>query len=171
MGLNRAVVRLDHHDPRWLIVGAAECDRLRGTLRELCVDVEHVGSTAVAGLPAKPILDIAVALPNANSWDFPELRARMQTMGYEFILDGGDEGGLLFTRSVGDTVFVHLHAVALDDAQWRDYLVFRDALRDSAEQRARYAALKSKLATQHPEDRLAYTDAKAPFIRGVINSQ
>ena len=94
----------------------------------------------------------------------------MEAVGYEFSLDGGDEGGLLFTGSAGATVFVHLHAVPIDDTQWRDYLVFRDALRNSAEKRAQYAALKSKLATDYPDDRLAYTDAKRPFIRGVLDS-
>ena len=168
LGLEHGVVRLAPPDARWLVAGAAECERLRGVLGAECVGAEHVGSTAVAGLAAKPILDLAVA--TGNALDRPELDARLAAAQYHFVLDGGHEGGLLFTRSTGDTVFVHLHVVRADDPQWRAYLAFRDALAQSGELRAQYATLKSELATRYRDDRQAYTDAKSAFIRQVLDS-
>jgi GrpB-like predicted nucleotidyltransferase (UPF0157 family) len=167
IGLRRHTVRVVDHRPEWVTLAAAEVARLRDVLGELALDVQHVGSTAVPGLPAKPILDLAVAVRTPD--DIPAVVARLVTAGYLDRGDQGREGGHLCVReAVPDLRTVHLHIVEQTDSQWRAYLAFRDRLRTDAGLRQQYATLKADLAARYPGDRAAYTAGKHDFIRRVL---
>jgi GrpB-like predicted nucleotidyltransferase (UPF0157 family) len=132
------------------------------------VVVEHVGSTAVPGLCAKPVLDIALGVV-----EFALVEARIPALaGRGFTYRPGYESDMpdrrYFVRPEGPLPRVHLHAVLLDGALWRQHLWFRDALRQDPELAQSYAALKRHLARVHGFDKAAYTEAKAPFIRQVL---
>jgi GrpB-like predicted nucleotidyltransferase (UPF0157 family) len=114
------------------------------------VEVEHIGSTAVPALPAKPILE---------------------SIEYVFHGDQGEEGGLLFIKGPDSCRTHHLHVVALDSRQWRNYLAFRDGLRSSETLRTAFSELKKSLAAEFPEDRLSYQDAKSPFIEDALRDR
>lgn len=139
-------------------------------LGALAVDIQHVGSTSVPGLDAKPVVDIAVAL--ASQADLDECRKRLGGLRY---LDRGDlgvSGGYLFVKEREPNVRTHhLHVVTADDPQWGSYLRFRDLLRADTQLRARYVALKQELQEQFPEDRERYTNGKASFISQVLSRE
>jgi GrpB-like predicted nucleotidyltransferase (UPF0157 family) len=165
--LKRHSVKVVDHDPDWAILGLEACRSVRNAGGGLLVDVQHVGSTAVAGLPAKPILDIAAAVGTIDS--MPQLIPRLAEIGYRYRGDQGSAGGHLFgVDSAEDVRIIHLHAVEHSGSQWRDYLRFRDLLREGPTIRRRYAELKRYLASICPDDRESYTSLKADFIREVL---
>lgn len=166
-GLKRHTVKIVAHDPAWAMLGEELCRAVRDACGELIVDVQHVGSTAVPGLPAKPVIDIVVAVRTRAA--LPELSAGLARIGYLDRGDRGDAGGYLFiAESTPDVRTIHLHVVEQGSGQWRDYLQFRDLLRQQPEIRERYAELKTALAHRYPNDTKAYTAGKAKFIGEVL---
>ncbi|WP_457335641.1 GrpB family protein [Rhizobacter sp. P5_C2] len=134
------------------------------------VVVEHIGSTAVPGLSAKPIVDV---LLGAISLRGIEERIEVLTeLGLEYVPKYEQELPMrrYFVRRAGDAPRVNLHAVVLGSTFWIEHLAFRDALRQDPSLVARYQQLKADLAGEFSHDRLSYTQAKAPFIRAVIAS-
>jgi GrpB-like predicted nucleotidyltransferase (UPF0157 family) len=169
IGLKRHIVKVVDHDPDWATPAIEACRAVRNACGELLVDVQHVGSTAVPGLPAKPILDLAAAVVTFDS--MPELVRRLAEIGYRYRRDQGDEGGhLLVVDSFLDIRTIHLHVVEHRGSQWRDYLRFRDLLRQRPAIRKRYAELKRELASICMDDRESYTASKAAFIREVLDN-
>jgi GrpB-like predicted nucleotidyltransferase (UPF0157 family) len=169
LGLRRGTVRVVSHQERWHEAFAEERQVLDEHLGAIAVDIQHVGSTSVPGLNAKPVIDIAVAL--ASPADLDECRERLGGLGYLDRGDRGANGGYLFVKERGPNVRTHhLHVVTIDDPQWGNYLRFRDMLRADDELMASYAALKQELQARLPEDRERYTIGKASFIRHVLQS-
>jgi GrpB-like predicted nucleotidyltransferase (UPF0157 family) len=128
LGLTYGQIRLLPSDPGWPRAFQRLAAELRATLGQVAVAVEHVGSTAVPGLPAKPILDVAIGL--APGADPDRVITALRPLGYQFRGDKGDEGGLLLVlkdRPAHRTA--HLHLVHHGDVQWRRYLALRDRLR------------------------------------------
>ena len=144
-----------------------EAERLHELLGDLALRVDHVGSTSVPGLAAKPVIDIQVSVaaivPRAPIVD-PLVAAGYRhsidpiETEHEFLSKGYDDG---YPRRV------HVHVCQVGSAWERRHLAFRDALRDNAVTAAEYAALKRRLAAEHPGDIQTYTDGKTAFIRSV----
>jgi GrpB-like predicted nucleotidyltransferase (UPF0157 family) len=168
IGLRRGIVALVPHQPGWGDLFAEEREVLRERIGQHVLDIQHVGSTAVPGLAAKPIIDIAIAL---STLDLIALcREPLSELGYIDRGDQGADGGYLFVKERGRGVRTHhLHLVTIDDPQWRNYLHFRDTLRADAVIRARYGALKVGLQARFAHDRQGYTLAKDGFVRGVVS--
>lgn len=170
LGLERGTVRIVPYDPGWDAAFEHEKARLVRRIGALVLDIQHVGSTAVPGLVAKPILDIAVAVDSMDR--VASLRPELVVLGYIDRGDSGDDGGHLFVKDVAPAVRSHhLHIVASADPQWCNYLAFRDRLRSDEDLRAEYARLKCSLARQFVGDRVAYTQGKHSFIRGVLQAR
>jgi GrpB-like predicted nucleotidyltransferase (UPF0157 family) len=168
LGLRRGVVRLVASQPTWPGAFHAEANRLRKRILIAGLDpltFEHIGSTAVPGLIAKPILDLMAGysaggeprdyLPVLVDAGY-EHQGPQGVPGREFLVLGGEE---LRTH--------HLNLAELDGDFWRTHLWFRDRLRQDGSLAAAYAAFKQELAARYPTDREAYTAAKEPFIREV----
>lgn len=167
IGLKRDSVRVVEHDPAWAGLAADACRQVREAAGSLVLDVQHVGSTAVPDLPAKPILDLVAAVDTLDV--IPELAERLTPIGYIDRGDAGDSGGYLFVwESEPDIRTIHLHVVAPDDVQWTNYLRFRDLLRQDSHLRKRYANLKQELLERFPDNRKSYTRSKDGFIREVL---
>jgi GrpB-like predicted nucleotidyltransferase (UPF0157 family) len=131
---------------------------------------EHIGSTSIPGLCAKPVLDIVLGVSALR-----EAEAAISAFGFTgFIYRPEYETAIpdrrYFVRAEGQTLRVHLHAVLLGGLLWQQHLYFRDQLRCDALLREEYAILKRGLAVAHAGDKAAYTEAKAPFIRRVLGS-
>ncbi|MFI0486531.1 GrpB family protein [Actinomadura sp. 9N215] len=169
LGLSRGQVRVCASDPRWADVFSRLASALRSALGTKAVSVEHVGSTSVPGLSAKPILDVAIAL--ASDAVTEDVIAALGPLGYDFRGDKGDQGGWLFVLEdrPGRRV-AHVHVVQDGDPQWNRWLSFRDLLRADARVRADYDRLKRELATRHPRDRRAYTRDKTSFVTSRVTS-
>jgi GrpB-like predicted nucleotidyltransferase (UPF0157 family) len=126
------------------------------------VAIEHIGSTSVPDLCAKPIVDILVGLRELELTD--EQIAAMTELGYEYLGEYGLPGRLFFRK--GDPRTHNVHVVKHGGEHWERQLVFRDALRSDPEERLRYDAFKRRLAAEG-HSREVYTELKTPFIRAV----
>jgi GrpB-like predicted nucleotidyltransferase (UPF0157 family) len=159
-GLDSGAVRLSSYSNRWPGAFTREEAALRGALGGRVTEIQHIGSTAVPGMEAKPIIDIAVGtsdLGAVQKW-VPVLKE----LGYEYHGEYGLPGREFFSR--GKPVKIHLHVVAKDGEHWRNWILFRDYLRADNRAREAYASFKRMLALQHAGKREAYTAAKSPFI-------
>ena len=155
-------IRIVDHDPAWPRRAEAELRRIADTLGEVAVRLEHVGSTAVPGLAAKPILDLqvsVVAMAPQERYVEP-----LERLGYLFVplAESPDYHFFALPRERPRTH--HLHVCAAGSANERRHLAVRDFLRAHPEEAARYAALKRAVAARHPEDRLAYITGKADHM-------
>jgi GrpB-like predicted nucleotidyltransferase (UPF0157 family) len=148
------------YDPAW----PGEFERLRGRAHaatgELALRIEHVGSTAVPGLAAKPVIDLVVVVAPG---DVSSAVERLQTVGYTPRGNLGVAGREAFSVPPGEARH-HLYVCPADSEELRAQLAFRDRLRTDRELAAAYEALKRRLAELHRDDRPAYTEAKTDFV-------
>ena len=165
-GLGLREVRLVPHDPRWAVAYRREAERLQQALGAHALEIAHIGSTAVPGLPAKPLLDVMVAI--ASLEERGVVIPLLERIGYEHRPHDTLPERLFFIAGEPEARRVNLSLAALDSAFWRDHLAFRDILRARPEVATAYARLKAGLAEQYPDDRLAYTAAKGAFVASVL---
>ena len=160
-------VELLAYDPSWPALYAAERERLSSLLPGVFVELQHIGSTAVPGLAAKPIIDILAGVESKAAAE--AIAERICLSGYTTSAEFNEtlNDRKWFMRWANGHRTHHLHVVVHDSNAWHERLRFRNALRSQPELAARYAALKSQLAERHATDREAYTDAKAEFVRSV----
>ncbi len=169
-------VHLADPDPSWPEAFAVERTALAAVLPARVAGIEHVGSTAIPGLAAKPIIDIAVLV---GAWeDAPGCISPIVGLGYVCLGEAGIPGRLFFRKptatplpgqSYGGVARTHhIHLFTLDHAQYARQVQFRDRLRADPRAVAAYDALKRSLAALHPDDVEAYAEAKSAFILGVI---
>lgn len=163
-------VYLVDYDPVWHERFVLQRDALAQLLRPwLVAPPEHVGSTAVPGLRAKPVVDIAAPVVSLASAEaaIPALQADGWLFWPE---DPNRSYRLWFLRPTPAARTHHLYLMQYDSAELQRLLLFRDALRDDAALRHAYASLKDRLADQHRTDRDAYTDAKSAFVQWVLEA-
>jgi GrpB-like predicted nucleotidyltransferase (UPF0157 family) len=153
------------YNPAWADQFAHLAARIVASLQSIVLRIEHVGSTAVQGLAAKPIIDLDVVL--ASSADLPDAIRRLAALGYVHEGDLGVNGREAFRCPPGEARH-HLYVLIEGAAELRRHLAFRDGLRADAALRDAYAELKRSLAAQYPRDREAYTEGKSTFIRAAI---
>jgi GrpB-like predicted nucleotidyltransferase (UPF0157 family) len=156
-------IEVVEHDPRWAQTFAHERDRLAAVLGGLALAIEHVGSTAVPGLAAKPVLDILVGVARTP---LPEgTLLALGALGYQYRGDSGVPGKQYFRTNPRTR---HLHVVGFGGEDWVRTLAFRDYLRAHPAAVQEYAALKRELARLHRDHRTRYLAGKAAFIRSVL---
>jgi len=164
IGLEKGIVKLSPYTEEWKLLFAVEKASLQTALGGSILDVQHVGSTAIPGMLAKPIIDIAIAV-----FDFEEAKVCIQPIeaqGYEYKGEFGIPHRHYFVK--GDPRIFHLHICEINSLEWRDLLLFRDYLCQHPDVANEYAELKLQLASKYPQDRAAYLDEKAPFIQRVL---
>ena len=166
LGLESGTVRVVPHDPRWSVLFAQEAQRIRDALaaRDLTLAIEHMGSTAVPGLSAKPIVDLLAGWDRVE--ELPRLIDALRDAGYIHRGEQGIPGREFFRR--GDPRQYHLHLAQFGGPFWRDHLAFRDLLRADAGIASAYDALKHMLAEKYPRDREAYIDGKTEFVQDML---
>jgi len=166
LGLDRERVVLDPYDPAWREAYEREAERLDARIGDRVERFEHVGSTAVEGLPAKPMIDLLAVVPDVDAARdlFPVLEAN----GYEYRPKNDESERLHFSKGPPEERTHYLKVVESDTAFHRETVAFRDHLRENPDVADEYAALKRDLVERYPEDRDAYTDAKAGFIEDVL---
>lgn len=160
-------IRLVRYDATWPRQFAEERERLTQVLAPwLAGPIEHIGSTAIPALIAKPIIDIMAGVRDLPS--SIDARAPLQALNYVYFPYRADVMHWFCKPSPARRTH-HLHLVPVSSALWEDRLVFRDYLRSSHAALAEYAALKAGLAAKYQFDREAYTDAKSRFVRSVLS--
>lgn len=165
-------VRVEPPQEVWQRRVAQLCRELDAVLaRWLIVPTQHVGSTAVPGLAAKPIIDIQAAVIDLDCAD--NVAGALSPRGWYLVpadLDARPWRRFLI-QVIDDHRAAHLHVLPVDSPRWAEQLAFRDALRDDSALGDRYAQLKRTLAVAHATDREAYTEGKADFVRSVLDEQ
>jgi GrpB-like predicted nucleotidyltransferase (UPF0157 family) len=154
-------VELVEYDPRWPQRFELVRGELAGCLGVLAIAIEHIGSTAVPGLAAKPIVDVLVTVAGVEPED--SYAPAIVALGYE--LRVREPGHRMFRPPAHD---VHIHVWAAGAQEVADYLLLRDRLRASAADREAYAALKRDLAGRDWPDLNYYARAKGPLIAEII---
>ena len=153
------------HDPAWAqafdLQKAAVTSALAG---RLVAPVEHIGSTSVPGLPAKPIIDMLAVVDDYAAFS-PEL-LQLKRIGWLPAPEPGDESSRKWSACFPTVEYRthHLHVVEQTSTSWRDWLLFRDYLRCHVQAAERYADLKRELAAADRGDRARYRAGKAPLI-------
>ena len=161
-------VSLVAHDGAWSEAFLLEQQRLLRLAPEQFVDIQHFGSTAIPGIPAKPIIDILAGVASMEVAD--ALIAPLLQFGYTTSAEFNatlPERRWLMRHAMGRRTH-HLHIVVFGSEEWIRRLKFRDALRSNPALASEYAALKARLADTYADDREAYTHAKADFVRSVV---
>jgi GrpB-like predicted nucleotidyltransferase (UPF0157 family) len=157
------------YDSRWPAAFAEQSERVAGALAAYLVGpVEHIGSTSVPGLPAKPIIDM-LARVRAYTVDIVPALAGI---GWVHAPEPGDAAERKLSFCYPDAAYRshHLHVVEHGSAGWPTWLAFRDHLRAHPADAAAYGALKAELAQADDTDRPKYRAGKAPFIEAVLSA-
>lgn len=161
-------VELLPHDPKWPGLFEREAERVRSRLVDAAI--EHVGSTSVPGMPAKPFIDMLAIVADADR--LREAVRGLPQIGYHYIPEAERVvAERRFFRRIDASPGYHLHCVTGSAALGPNLLSFRDSLRSDPQLARDYLELKSNLARRHSQDVDAYTGAKGPFIEGVLVSR
>ena len=164
LGLEKGQVRLVPYAPEWSVCFEREKASLQKVLGSKVLDIQHVGSTSIPGMLAKPIIDIAIAVV-----DFEEAKAcipLVESLGYEYKGEFGIPRRHYFVK--GDPRLFHIHMSELASIEWQNTLLFRNYLRQHMEFAEEYMQLKQQLALQYPQDREAYLNGKTAFVEQVL---
>lgn len=163
-------VYVARYDLSWPSLFAEERDRVLDAVGTQVESIVHVGSTAVPGLDAKPVIDLMVGLrsmANADTCVTP-----LTELGYSYWAEGAEPHHRLFVRFVDREMSArthNLHLVETGGWYWQERLLFRDYLIKNPETASAYARLKHELAERHHDDREAYTAAKSEFVSEIVN--
>jgi GrpB-like predicted nucleotidyltransferase (UPF0157 family) len=162
-------IEVRDYDPHWPVLFEQECSRLRFVVGP-ALKIEHMGSTSVPGLAAKPIIDILVGIPNLSqarsTFEVPFVQ-----LGYSYIpeYEAWLPGELFFRKGMPGPWTHHLHVMEQSNPRWRDFLLFRDYLRLHPEIAAMYGSLKKSLAAEFGENIEGFRTAKHLFVREITD--
>jgi len=161
-------VELVPHDSAWASAAAAERERLFSRIGSVLLAVHHVGSTAIPGIVAKPILDLVPVVTSVASLD--ACRPDLEALGYEWWGEFGLAGRRYCTQSdaVTGRRLIQLHCYARGSSEIDRHLAFRDYLRNRPDIAEAYAREKDRCRMLHPENSHAYSDCKGPWIVSVV---
>ena len=165
LGVTEGKVRLVPHNPLWLLYFEDERRRLYAALGSYIKEICHIGSTAIPGIYAKPILDIMVGLVQIA--DVRHCEAPLASLGYTYEGEQAISGWHFFRKKTGDLTTHHLHLVEWNGSYWRDHVLFQEYLFRHPEVAEAYERLKLELGKRHADDREAYTRDKTDFINKV----
>ncbi|MCY9665991.1 GrpB family protein [Paenibacillus alginolyticus] len=162
MGASIVVVE---YDPSWVQLFEQLRDFVLPVLSDLEVKIEHVGSTSVPGLAAKPIVDIDVAV--STQGDVHTAIQGLATLGYVHEGDLGATGREAFIPPDG-IPWHHLYVCTVENAEYKRHILFRDYLRIHPNDAKMYGDLKMELARRFHNDRVAYSNAKSDFVKEIL---
>ena len=165
LGLRRGTVAVEPHDRQWEVAAQQTIAQLREILGDTAVDIQHIGSTSVRNICAKPIIDIAVGVRDFS--DILEKNEILEKNG--FIFRGQDvHDQYLYVCGDEDSRTHHIHTVIYNSEAWNNYINMRDYLNCHNEEAQAYSKLKEKLARQYPDDRNRYTELKSGLIAEIL---
>jgi GrpB-like predicted nucleotidyltransferase (UPF0157 family) len=162
-------ILIAEYNPAWPTMFEQERGVIREALGKLVVEIEHIGSTAIPGLPAKPIIDLLVGIRSLGEGRSCAVKPLVQ-LGYVYIpeYESWLPDELFFRKGVPGPWTHHVHVMEPCNPRWDDHLRFRDYLRTHPATAGAYSYLKKTLARQFGQDIGAYRDAKDEFVRDVL---
>ncbi|NOR45469.1 MAG: GrpB family protein [Candidatus Delongbacteria bacterium] len=164
IGLEKGKVILVEYDKSWGVEFENEKNSIQRAITDYKIGVEHVGSTSIDSLCAKPIIDILIGIEHFD--DGFECIHDLEAIRYESKGENGVQGRHFFAK--GNPRTHHIHMVEINSSFWNEHLLFRDYLRNNSDTRIRYSELKKELALKYVNDREKYTSSKSEFIQRII---
>lgn len=165
MGLKVGTVTLEEYNSNWSKMFEEEKENLKKIFKDLAIEIEHIGSTSVEGLSAKPIIDVAVGVKNLK--DFDKIKECFEEP-YSVKKDSvSDE--ILIRRRIAEDITTHLiHVMEVDGKRYQDTIKFRNYIRKHKDVLIEYEKLKKELAEKYADNRKMYTSSKNDFIQNII---
>ena len=158
------MIKVVEYNPAWRIEFETEARQISSALGELLARLHHIGSTAIPGIYAKPIVDFLIEVQDISALD--DCTPRMKHLGYEAMGEFGIAGRRYFRKNDSAGVRTHhVHAFGSGNIEIERHLAFRDYMIAHPAEAKRYGELKRRLAQEHPNDMDAYMDGKDPFIK------
>ena len=175
IGLKKGFVKVKKYNSKWREGFNKEKKNLKKIFGHVAISIEHVGSTSVVGLSAKPIIDIAIGVDSLK--DITKVKEKILKFSHYSIKENNADGEILMRRGVpiklGEdkpsyiTHFIHI--MEINGRKYKETLAFRDYLRKNNKTLKEYDDLKQKLAIKYENERKAYTKAKNKFIKGILS--
>ena len=166
--MEKAPIVIVEYDPQWPILFQKEKEAILEALGDLVLGIEHMGSTAVPGLPAKPLIDICIGLREID--DAMQCIEPLKKLGYEYVPEYEKvlPDRRYFRKGPPGKRTHHLHMWKMNTYGWKRHVLFRNLLRADPDMAQEYLALKHELAEKYGNNRPAYSDAKSEFIEAVM---
>lgn len=165
MGLKVGTVKLEEYNPKWKDMYLEEEKNLREMFENVALTIEHIGSTSIEGLSAKPIIDIAVGVRHLS--DFDKVKEKFMVEPYS-VKEDSTEGEILVLKGNEDNRTHFIHVMEPDSKRYIESILFRDYLRKNIWALEKYEELKKDLAVKYADDRKKYTASKNEFINEII---
>jgi GrpB-like predicted nucleotidyltransferase (UPF0157 family) len=167
IGLRKGSVELALHQESWQTYYLTTKQVILNVIGAYILDIQHIGSTSIVGILAKPIIDIGILIQDHSTLN--TCIQKLVDIGYIYRGNAGDQGGHLLVKEIAPLVRTeHIHIIQQGDIQWDNYIKFRDFLNQHPDYRLIYSNLKETLALQFSDDRSSYTKAKADFILNIL---
>lgn len=175
IGLQKGVVRVEKYNPKWQEEFNEEKENLEKIFGIIAKSIEHVGSTSVEGLSAKPIIDIAIGVDKLE--DLNKVKETILSFPHYTIKENNAEGEILMRRGSPvkpgevkpDFITHFIHIMEINSRKYKETIAFREYLRAKNEALKDYDILKQKLAIEYKNDRKAYVKAKDEFIKNILS--
>lgn len=167
IGLKRGTVQLVQYDPIWKEMIEKEKKLLKSVLSDSVIAIEHIGSTSIPGIVAKPIIDISIGMKSVG--DVKHVIRPLESIMYEWRQEFDDPTKqLLFVKGSEEERTHYVHVMKYNGSTWKNDLLFRDYLKNNPKWVLRYEQLKRELATKYSNNRELYTKNKPNFILQVL---
>jgi GrpB-like predicted nucleotidyltransferase (UPF0157 family) len=168
LGLSNKKVILVEYDEMWKEEYIREEQKLKKILRKFDIHYEHVGSTSVPGMISKPIIDVAIGVPDINTCY--QVKDMLIDAGYYFREHAGDMDRLFITKGNENCRTHNIHIEIYGGDSWNNHILFKQQLISNPDYAKEYSRLKKILAQKYENNRLEYTKSKDEFIKGVLNN-
>lgn len=169
LGLKRGIVQLEPHDKQWDEAAIQTIKNLKSILGDDAVDIQHIGSTAIPAIKAKPIIDIVVGVI-----DFKRIISHNEQLENEGIFYRGSDVEHQVLYVMGDMEkdirTHHIHVVKWNGTEWRNYIHFRDCLNANENMALQYQRVKEELESKYADNRGLYTKGKKEIIDIILNN-
>jgi GrpB-like predicted nucleotidyltransferase (UPF0157 family) len=168
LGLRRGTVALKGYTKDWASIFEHEAGQLRNTLGRRILAVEHIGSTSIPGMAAKPILDMMVGVRVMEKVE--PMLSQLINMGYQRRTNGDLTDRVFLVKGPESRRTHHLSITVVNGLFWKEHILFRDALRADGILAGEYLDLKRRLAKKFSADRNSYTAGKEQFVRDMLSN-
>ncbi|MCM3767558.1 GrpB family protein [Neobacillus niacini] len=166
--MTKPIVKLTEYNPDWETQFENENNRIVDVLGNKIVGIEHIGSTSIRGLAAKPIIDIMVGVRDLD--EVSDFVRPLSDIEYEYVPKPEFKDRIFFRKGLWGQGTCHLHVCEFNGMEWVEKLLFRNYLRLHPQAAEEYASLKKELASTYQYDRPTYTKKKEPFIKAIIDN-
>lgn len=159
------IIEVTQYNPNWPYLYRQEARQIAAALANEIILLHHIGSTAIPGIQAKPVIDILAEVRDIERVD--DYNQALMGLGYDARGENGIPGRRYFNKKTGSTHTHHLHIFQVGNSEIDRHLNFRDYLRAHPEEAQAYSQLKDHLAEKYRHDSVAYTEGKNEFVREI----